>query len=308
MFSGASNYVRSTDLAFTIIFGISLFLLVLITSIMIYFLIRYNRKRNPVATQVKSSNALEITWTLVPIILVMIMFYYGWTGFEPMRNVPKDAMEIKAIGRMWTWSFAYNNGKVSDKLYVPFGKPVKINLMSEDVIHSLYIPAFRIKEDAVPGKNNYLWFIPEHPGTYDVMCAEYCGMRHSYMITQVNVMPEDSFNIWLNAGASASASPVEQGYQLIKDNGCIGCHSTDGTKLVGPSFRGSFGVKKTVISAGKEHEITVDKDYIYKSIVDPNADIVKGFNLGIMPSFKNKISDQDIDKISDYIKSLVRPQ
>ena len=184
MNSGASNFVEQVDLAFYIIIGISLILLIGITAVMIYFVIRYSKKRNPVATQIEGNNKLELIWTVIPTILVLLMFYYGWVGYQPMRDVPDDAMEVKAIGRMWSWTFEYDNGIKSDKLIVPHNKPVKLNLVSTDVVHSLYIPAFRIKEDVTPGINNYMWFKAQELGSYDVFCAQYCGTRHAYMITK----------------------------------------------------------------------------------------------------------------------------
>lgn len=190
--------VQSTDTTFLIIIGISFFFLAVVTVAMFYFIYKYSRKKNPVATDITGNTSLEILWTVIPTILVMIMFFYGYAGFKQIRNAPTDAMTVKVIGRMWVWNFEYENGIKSDTLFVPTGKPVKLELNSVDVNHSFYIPAFRIKEDAVPGRKNYLWFEPTEDGEYFVECAEYCGLSHSYMLSKVVSMPKDKYDAWYN--------------------------------------------------------------------------------------------------------------
>ncbi len=143
---------------------------------MIYFIIRFNKKRHPKAVDIHGNNWLELIWTVIPTILVLLMFWYGYIGYVPMKQVPDDAIEITVTGRMWSWTFEYDNGRKSDKLVVPHNKPVKLDLISRDVLHNLYIPAFRIKEDVVPGGDNFMWFIGQKKGSYDILCAEYCGL------------------------------------------------------------------------------------------------------------------------------------
>jgi cytochrome c oxidase subunit 2 len=193
-----SQVAHEVDKIFIFIVGISVLLLAGVTAAMIYFVIRYRAKKNPKPENITGSTTLEIVWTVIPLILVLAMFYYGWQGFKLMRNVPPDAMTVKVTGRMWQWSFEYSNNKKSDSLYVPVGKPVKMEIQSADVNHSFYIPAFRIKEDAVPGRTNYLWFLADEIGRYDIMCAEYCGMNHAYMLNKIIALPEEEFNKWLN--------------------------------------------------------------------------------------------------------------
>lgn len=298
----ASNFVEGVDLTFIIILGISVFFLVGITAAMIYFAIRYRRKKNPKASQIHGNNTLEIVWTVVPTILVLIMFYYGWVGYKPMREVPEDAIPLKAYGQMWSWMFEYPNGKKSAELVVPINKPVKLDLISRDVLHSLYIPAFRIKEDVVPGKNNYMWFTAQVEGEYDLFCAEYCGDRHSYMLSKVIVLPETDYNAWL----AKSDIPADEhpGLTILKQNGCIACHSLDGSKIIGPSFKGIYGHEIEVITNGQERKVIVDDEYIKTSIYDPNADVVKGFNQGLMISYKQQISEEDLAKIVEFIKTI----
>ena len=299
---GASNFVEGVDLAFKIIFGISLFFLVGITTVMLYFVFHYNRKRHPQAVQIKDNNILEITWITIPIILVLLMFYYGYVAFSPMRNAPKDAIPVTVIARMWNWTFEYEGGKQSPDLVVPLNKAVRLNLHSEDVIHSLYIPAFRIKEDVVPGKNNFMWFIAQQPGEYDILCTVYCGLRHSYMEAKAKVVPEADYLAWLKALPAKTSEP--EGLTILKKNACTGCHSIDGTKIVSASFKGLYGTTEKVVTNGKERSVMVDDAYIKTSVFDPDKDVVVGYQKGIMKTYKGIVSDDDLKKITEYLQSI----
>jgi cytochrome c oxidase subunit 2 len=226
-----------------------------------------------------------------------------------MKQPPKDAFVINSSARMWSWSFKYPNGKTTDTLYVPLGKPVRINLTSLDVIHSMYIPAFRLKQDMVPGSNYFLWFVAQKQGVFEIFCAEFCGMQHSYMQTRIVVMPERAFDKWykdtsLIVETTSSGKPIMPGLSIIKKNGCVACHSFDGSKIVGPSFKGIYGEKTTVLVDGKEQQVSVDDDYILESIYEPNAKIVKGFQKGLMQPYKDLIKKEEVKQIADYIKSL----
>lgn len=193
------NITEQVDTTFLFIVGVSFLLLLFVTVMMIYFVIKYNKKRNPVADSSVSSNTkLEILWTLIPTILVLVMFFFGYSGFKNMRNAPSDAMTIKVTGRMWQWTFEYENGKKSDTLFVPVNKPIKMEITSVDVNHSFYLPDFRVKEDAVPGRINHLWFMATEVRTYIIECAQYCGLNHSYMLSTISSLPEDKFNEWYN--------------------------------------------------------------------------------------------------------------
>lgn len=307
----ASNFVHGVDLAFKIILGISIFFLIAITVTMIYFIIRYNRKRNPKATQIEGSTKLEILWTVIPTILVMVMFYYGWAGWKPMTKPPKNSMGIKATARMWSFRFEYPDGRITDTLYVPQDQAVKLQLEALDVIHSLYIPAFRVKEDMVPGKNKFMWFIPQKPGKYSLFCAEYCGVNHSYMTTAVKVLTRNEFDQWyakapvaMETDADGKVIPGAKGLEIIKRNACIACHSIDGSKIIGPSYLGFYGKTRIVITDGNEREVMMDDAYIKKSIYEPNADVVKGFASGLMSSYKDQISEEEVQEIILYIQSI----
>jgi cytochrome c oxidase subunit 2 len=247
MFTEASNFAAGVDLAFIVILGIGIFLLVGITTVMIWFVIRYRRSKHPKAEQIKDNTALEITWTLIPIAIVLLMFYYGYIAFRPQRNFPRDAMNVTVVSKMWAWSFIYPGDKESDILVLPINKAVVLNLTSLDVIHSFYVPAFRQKEDCVPGKVNQMWFIPTMLGDYNVLCAEYCGLNHSYMESKVRVVSAEDYQKWLEAIPKKAAEP--EGLTIIKQNGCTGCHSLDGSKLVSTSFKGLYGKESTVKQA-----------------------------------------------------------
>ena len=301
MYEGASNFTEGVDFTFKFIYAICLFFFVAILAAMIYFVIRYNKKRHPKAVQIKDNVALEITWTVIPFILVMLMFYYGYINFAPERNVPANAMPVTVVAKMWTWSFRYEGNKESDTLVVPLNKPIKLNLTSLDVIHSLYIPAFRIKEDVVPGNNNYMWFIPQQLGVYPILCTEYCGLRHSYMESAVRVVPETEFAAWLTSIAGPESIP--EGLAIIRKNGCTGCHSLDGSKLVSATFKGLYGKTEHVTTNGKERQIIVDDEYIMTSIYDPTKDLVVGYP-NVMKSFKGMISEDEVKKIIEYLKTL----
>ena len=220
-----------------------------------------------------------------------------------MRNPPKDAIVINTTGRMWQWEFTYPNLKSSDTLFIPVNKPIKLNLRSVDVIHSLYIPAFRVKEDVVPGKDNYIWFIAKEKGIFDISCAAYCGLRHSYMQTKTIVMDEKEYNMWLTKNVKPQTKDFE-GLTILKKNACIDCHSIDGKELLGPTFKGIYGSSVKVTVDGKTILMNVDDNYIKSSIFKPDAGIVDGYPANVMQSYQGKISEDDVKKIIEYLKSI----
>lgn len=193
-----TQHVETVDFVMLYIVGISVILLLGITAVMIYFVFKYNRKKGHKPVDIHGNIWLEIVWIVIPTILVLSMFYFGYTGFRDIRNIPEGAFEIDVTARMWAWEFSYENGIKTDTLYVAANQPVKLNMRSVDVVHSLYIPAFRIKEDVMPGKVTFLSFTAERTGDYDIACAEYCGLNHSVMYTKVIVMPENEFALWYN--------------------------------------------------------------------------------------------------------------
>ncbi len=293
---------QAVDPVFMFIFGASLVLLVGITLTMVGFVIRYRRSRAPEPTSQASSNLwLEIVWTVLPTALVLAMFYYGWSGYLTLRQVPRNALEVTATARTWSWSFTYANGRTSPTLVVPVGRPVLVNLVSLDVLHGFYLPAFRVKRDVVPGMKNYAWFVADKPGTYDLFCSVYCGTGHSSMITTVEAVPLARFAAWLQQGGETEHAG--KGKELLEKHGCLGCHSLDGTPKVGPSLKGIWGNRVTVLTNGVERNITVDEAYLRRSLLEPNADVVKGFP-PVMPSFAGKLTDAEIKALVEFLKGV----
>lgn len=305
MFSGASNFVQGVDNAFLFIVGIAVFFLLSITAVMIWFMYKYRRENNPVSTHIPGNNTLELIWTIIPTLIVLAMFWFGFKGYMPMRDMPDGAMKVRVVGRMWSWTFEYENGKKSPKLILPINKPVVLDMVSEDVIHSFYIPAFRVKEDVVPGRTNKMWFIPQLLGEYDIYCAEYCGLRHAYMLTTVVVVEQDEYDEWVAAGLDTTALDlVSAGFQVLQVHGCGACHSSDGTKLVGSTFKDLYGSRVEIVDGKGTKKVLADDDYIRRAVYDPNAEIVKGYTPGLMPSYKGQVSDAEMANLLEYLKSI----
>lgn len=301
-FSGASNLAEAVDKAFIVILSISFILTIAITGLIIYTLIRFSRKREKNPRQFTGNTKLEIAWTIIPLIIVLVMFYYGWKGFSPMREVPADAMPIKAIGRMWAWEFDYGNGKISKDLVIPHHRNIKLNLFSEDVNHGLFIPAFRVKEDVIPGYDNYLWFRPILKGEFEIFCTDYCGLAHSGMVAKAIVVDSLDYEKWF-AGLKATGDiPDHPGLTIMRANACLTCHSLDGSKIIGPTFKGLYGSKRAVITDQGEKQVDAFDDYIKESILEPNTEVVKGYNKGLMQPYKDVIKGEDLDKIIDYFR------
>ena len=299
MFAGSAISTGKVDESFFYIVAVSVVLLVSVTIVMIFFLFKYNRKKHPEPEAVREPLWLEIVWTVIPTILALSMFYFGWVNFEFIRTPPKNAMTVNVIGREWSWSFTYDNGKQSDLLRVPLNKPVKLILTSADVIHSLYIPAFRIKEDCVPGMKTHLWFNADQVGTYDIFCTEYCGVGHSHMLSKVIVMTAADYYKWYSAEEAGGLAA--EGKKLVQEKGCLGCHSTDGSRKVGPTFKGLHDSIETVLTDRKERKVKVNDEYIEHYIEHPNVDMVKGYP-PIMPVIP--LTEGELKAIVEYLKTV----
>lgn len=294
---------QAVDTAFYLIFAICGVMLVGIVVAMLWFLWRYNRKRCPVPLSQKDHNLwLEVIWTVIPTLLVMLMFWYGWEGYLSLRRIPDDALHIKATGRMWSWLFSYDNGKTADKLYVPVGRPVKVELHADDVLHAFYVPAFRVKRDMVPGMTNWVWFVAEKPGSYDLFCAEYCGVGHAAMVTTVEALPRAEFEAWLEARPAAATDPAARGAELAQQLGCLGCHSLDGSRRVGPTLKGLFGVPRDVLRNGAKMTVTADTAYLTRAIVDPSAEIVDGYPPAMPPYAQ--LGEDELQALLSWLETL----
>ncbi len=296
----AVSPVASVDRTFLLIFGVSAVILALITAAMIYFLFRYNRKRHPVAADIDGNLWAETIWIAVPTLIVLAMFHYGWRSYLALREAPADAMTVKVTARMWSWSFEYPNGRKSETLVVPVGRPIKLDLTSVDVLHGFYVPAFRVKVDTVPGMTTHAWFLPQKEALHDIFCSVYCGVRHAKMISQVRAVPPEEFDEWLQGGTAGAAAREDAA--VAEREGCLGCHSIDGSMLVGPSFKGLFGGKTTIIENGRERVVVVDRANVLDVLADPTKRPIKGFD-PIMPPYPH-LSQADRDALVRYLESL----
>ncbi len=311
----AATSAEKVDSVFLFVFVLSVIFLLFITGLMIFFVWKYSRKRHPHAESIEGHAWLEITWTAIPLALFLVMFYYGWTEFSYTRNPPRDAMVVDVLARQWSWSFTYPNGRQTSELYAALGRPLRLDIRSGDVIHGFFVPAFRLKMDAVPGQVNTTWFEPTQLGAYDVECTVICGVDHSYMLSKVVVVPEEEFKAWYFGPEDApapgarfrSAAPAETppavhpGLAVLQAKSCMTCHSLDGSVTVGPTFKGAFGRRDVVEVGGAEREVTVDEAYLRRAIQEPDAEIVKGYPPA-MP--ESPLSEEDLGYVVAYLKTL----
>lgn len=304
---GISTYAKDVDEAAWVVFIIVLFLFVITIGSMLYFLYKYRASKNPPekAKNIKHYTPIEVTWTVIPSILMGIVFYYGLQSLRVQRTMPKDAdaIIIKVLAQRWSWNFEYSNGKKSPELYIPVNKNIKLQMTApiNDVLHSFYVPAFRAKEDIIPGQITKVWFNATTKGEYDIQCAEYCGTRHSFMRSKVIVVDEEEYNEWLNPTTKA-ISTQPKGLEYIEQYGCTACHTLDGTVLVAPTFKDLYNRQETVITNDQKRTITVDEDYLKNSILHPNKDVVEGFMPNIMPPFDGVIKEEELKEIITYLK------
>lgn len=314
----ASIMAAKVDALHDFLWWVSVFFMVLITGALLYFIKKYHRSNTGRETAyILGSHTLELIWTIGPLILMLVVFAWGYRDYLELRTQSPDAIEINVTGRQWLWNIEYANGrKTMNQLVLPLGKPVKLIMTSEDVIHSFYVPNFRQKQDVVPGMYTYLSITPILLGEHPIYCAEYCGTGHSDMLGKVFVVEPKDFQDWLDTGKlsgiskvstagsgtqqSAAKSLSDQGKDLFTSKGCFACHTVDGTPKIGPSFKGIFGKTEEMQDGAK---VVVDENYIRESIVEPQKKIVKGFPPS-MPTFKGLLSDDEINALIAYIKGL----
>jgi cytochrome c oxidase subunit II len=280
----------------------------LIVFFMVLFTVRYRKARNPVPRELPESRLIEVVWVVVPTLLVIPMFVYGLMGFQFLRAVPADSIPVKVHARQWSWLFEYANGKRSPDLVVPLGKDVSCDLISEDVIHGFYIPAFRIQQDAVPGVKCKVWFNATTLGSNYILCSQYCGLRHSAMIAKVYVVPPDQFDAWISGknitlSTEAMWANMPKGESLLFERGCMSCHSITGNTMVGPTFKGLFGASVRVKTGSQSRTVVADSAYLRESILDPGADVVDGFP-NTMPPGRSSLSDEEIGVVINYLKTV----
>lgn len=319
--SQASTVAAEVDWLFNFIYYVSAFFFVLVVGVMIYFVLKYYRRPGHTEQPTPSHHeGLEITWSVIPSIIVGIIFYFGFTGYLNLREAPENSYEIQVISSQWKFTYVYPNGHSDTELHIPVNRPVRFLISSQDVLHSFFIPAFRIKMDAVPGRFTTTWvnatdvtgqgIDPNNHSPYDLFCAEYCGQQHSTMRSKVYVHESGEFEAWLeDAGNLLGKYPPEEAGKILYEKRCQQCHTIDGTNpanKAGPTFKGAWGMERQVIPRGASAPETVvmDENYVLESIRQPNAKIVLGRNPG-MPVFDTRqLKDEEIAAIISFFKTL----
>ena len=303
----ASTGAESVDPLFDALVVVSWFFFILIAGLTVYFAIRYRRKsRDEVGEEVMESKTLEVAWTVIPTIMLLGIFYWGFVAYVDLTVPPKNVLDVRVTARQWGWQFEYpERGVKSDQLVVPVDKAVMLTMSSVDVIHSFYVPEFRIKRDVLPDRYSVTWFEATQKGEFDLLCAEYCGTSHSAMNALVRVVSDQEFDAWLEAESGLDDLPLAQrGEIIVRKNGCTQCHSLDGSKMVGPTFLGSFGQSREFIDGSSQ---VMDRDYIRESVFYPARRVVKGY-VGQMPTYKGTLSDDDVAAIAEYIATLTEKE
>lgn len=298
-----STVAHEIDSLFYFIYYCSVFFFVAVVGAMTYFAFKYKRKAHEMTEPAAHNNTLEITWTVIPTILCLVVFVLGFRGYMKMNVVPKDALEIKVTGQKWFWSFDYPSGATTvNDIVIPVGKPVKLLMSSKDVIHSFYVAEFRTKRDVLPNRYSISWFEATSADTFLIQCTEYCGTSHSEMLGKVIAVSETEYNKWLetNSNPGEGLTPEAYGEKLYTSKACITCHSLDGKPGSGPSWKAIFGKSEKMTDGSS---ITVDENYIRESILNPQAKIVAGYQ-PVMPTYQGILKDREIDAIVAYIKTL----
>jgi len=304
--SKATEIATSVDNLYGFLLAASFISCAILIGGMVYFALKYKRKSdNDKTAYITHDTRLEILWSVIPLIIFLVVFAWGWVIYHDMRTMPKDALEIHVTGKQWAWMTEYKNGVKASDIVVPVGRDVKIILSAEDVIHSLYIPSFRIKQDAVPGRYTALWFHSDKLGEFHVFCTEFCGTSHSGMITKLKVVSQEDFDKWLIEESEVSTLPVAQrGAKIFQTRACASCHNVDNDNVkVGPSLFKKFGLENHEMLDGSK--ATVDENYIRESILNPQAKIVKGFGpRSAMPAFQGQLSEAELTALIEYLKTL----
>lgn len=299
----ASTVSGEVDALYAFLVGVSIFFSVLIFALVIGFTVRFRRRPGVHATPIEGSLPLELLWTLVPLAIAMVIFVWGAKVYFRTVRAPSDAMQIDVTGKQWMWKMQHPTGQreIND-LHVPVGVPVKLRMISEDVIHSFYVPAFRIKRDVVPGRYSTTWFEATQPGEYHLFCAEYCGTKHSQMIGRVFALDPVEYQAWL-AGAGAAETPREAGEKLFTSLRCDTCHNSQ-SGARGPDLAGRWGGKSVLRGGGSA---TFDADHVRESILNPGAKLALGYE-PLMPSYSGQVGEEQLLALIAYIESLAAPQ
>ncbi len=314
----ASSIAGEVDALYLVLVALTAFFGLLIGGLVLGFAVRYRRGRNRKATQIEGSLVLELLWTGIPFVIAMAIFLWGAKIYLAIARPPDDALKIFVVGKQWMWKLQHMEGRREiNELHVPTGRPVKLTMTSEDVIHSFYVPAFRVKQDVLPGRYTALWFEATRPGSYHLFCAEYCGTEHSRMIGRVVAMEPHDYQEWLTGAATppiaaatgggagiASSSMSDLGKAAFERTGCAACHAVDAegakTRMIGPPLVGLAG-DSVKLQSGVE--LAVDEAYLRRSIIEPMGELVEGYQ-PVMPAYAGRLSEEEILQIIAYIESL----
>jgi cytochrome c oxidase subunit 2 len=295
----ASTLAGQVDNLYFFVLAITGFFALLVSVLVVIFAIKYRDKTGErIGAPITGSIPLELGWSIIPFFVSMAIFAWATIVFFQIVRPPDQTLEIYSTGKRWMWRFQHIDGQSEiNQLHVPLGRPVRITFTSEDVLHSLYFPAFRVKADAIPGRYSSVWFTPTKTGEYHLFCAEYCGTRHSGMVGSVIVMEPNEYQTWLSGGGGLSMTA--RGEQLFQQLGCVSCHLADGTGR-GPSLAGVYGMQQPMSTGGT---VLADDAYIRESILTPQMKLVAGYG-PIMPTFQGQVDEQGVMSLIEYIKSL----
>ncbi|MEI6805659.1 MAG: cytochrome c oxidase subunit II [Myxococcaceae bacterium] len=305
----ASAYANDFNSVFYFLLwtGLGLFLLVVLP--MLWFVIKYRRKHEgqKAVSQKDHNHTAEVIWTFLPLVYLAVCFVWGFLGYLNVTTIPIGSKNLRVIGQKWNWTVQYPDEDISVSgqgavIGVPLGENIELTMSSQDVIHSFFLPNFRIKQDVLPGRYSTLWFNASEVGEFPVFCAEYCGDSHSNMLAVLKVMPKEEYAAWVDSvkNANNKLSPKELGAKLYQSKACVTCHSLDGSARIGPSYKGLYGSTTELVSGAK---IKVDDNYIREHILTPTKSPVKGYP-PVMPSFQGQLSEADINGLIEFIKSV----
>jgi cytochrome c oxidase subunit 2 len=294
----ASTIAGKTDALYIFLVANTVFFTVLVAAMVIGFSIKYRKSKNPIATQIEGSVPLEIFWSAVPLGIAMVIFVWSALLYFDYMRAPRDSMEVYVTGKQWMWKMQHPSGaREINQLHVPVNTNVRLTMISQDVLHSFFVPAFRVKHDVLPNRYTYVWFNATKTGTFQIFCAEYCGTKHSGMIGEVVVMEPAAYQLWLSGGTGGSLA--QSGEKLFSSLGCVTCHSGE-SGARGPNLQGIYGTPQKLADG---RTVVVNDDYIRESVLNPQAKLVAGFG-PIMPTFSGQISEEGLMQVVAYVKSL----
>jgi len=288
----------NVDALFIFLLILSGMMTLLIFTALVYFAARYRHRKGVLAEQIEGSTPLELTWTIIPLGVFMVIFAWGAVVYFQQRTPPRDATEVYVVAKQWMWKLEHAEGQREiNSLHVPVGRDVKLILTSQDVIHSFFVPEFRIKQDVVPGRYTVAWFRATRPGRYHLFCTQYCGTQHSGMIGTIEVMEPAQYEAWMSGGSTGPLSA--SGEKIFAELGCATCHRSD-SEGRGPNLQGVFG-KPVQLEDGRL--VNADENYLRESILDPGSKVVKGFK-PVMPTFQGLVSEEQLNALVAYVKAL----